>query len=591
MKFCCCQYLCLLLCLFPGQLLADGIADPVATGDWAVVLGRYIAVQESNPEDADARKGTWGAAMRLGLFEQAAAMSVELDSGERARMEGDRIALTIRHGRIDARLFTGKQRYLRLDEAVTATDKLATGFLAGHQIDAEEQRRLLDRVTALAASNRPAEAVALFEALKEKGAVVPAWVLRDVAGACLTLRQPERAAAMYRQVLQDLPGDFDASLGLFYAQVESEQLVEALEFIDLFAASLPMRRHLDGKANGERWSALVVSDLARLYADMLPEAQRRIDQRLDATPFNGEARMAEASLHLARGWTRQAVNELRRNEGMDPASVGLHADLAEALLRTGNWEEARAQLLFTQSLDESHPRLCQVEQSFSLRDSHELFVDAGYGHSETENPLGSTDWSVDSWLYGRPLADKWRVFLHNHAASAEFYGETTDWVRTGLGLEWHAGDWLMRGEVNGGDFEDPGVLLSLRWQPDDFWGFIARVESQTNEIPLQAVLAGVTARRAVAGVDWRAHEARRIALEVAAVDFSDDNQRQSVIVSWFERWWSGPRWSMETTLGVDASTNSLGYDAVYFNPPDDHSLWLTAAVEYLGWTDITTRAW
>jgi len=39
----------------------------------------------------------------------------------------------------------------------------------------------------------------------------------------------------------------------------------------------------------------------------------------------------------------------------------------------------------------------------------------------------------------------------------------------------------------------------------------------------------------------------------------------------------------ETTLGADASRNSLETSVNYFNPKSDRSLWLTAAVENLTW--------
>ena len=39
----------------------------------------------------------------------------------------------------------------------------------------------------------------------------------------------------------------------------------------------------------------------------------------------------------------------------------------------------------------------------------------------------------------------------------------------------------------------------------------------------------------------------------------------------------------ETTLGADASRNSLDTSVNYFNPKSDRSLWLTAAVENLTW--------
>ena len=102
---------------------------------------------------------------------------------------------------------------------------------------------------------------------------------------------------------------------------------------------------------------------------------------------------------------------------------------------------------------------------------------------------------------------------------------------------------------------------------------------------MQAVRAGITAQRAGLGVEWRESESRRLSLGSGYTDFSDGNNRNSVNAAWFERWLSGPRWSFETTLGVDATHNSLGYSAAYFNPPNDRSLWLTGAAEQLVWRD------
>ena len=69
------------------------------------------------------------------------------------------------------------------------------------------------------------------------------------------------------------------------------------------------------------------------------------------------------------------------------------------------------------------------------------------------------------------------------------------------------------------------------------------------------------------------------------MDFTDGNRRRSVGASWVERWVSGPRWTFESTVGADASENSLGYSVAYFNPPHDHSVWVDGALEHLTWRD------
>ena len=520
---------------------------------------------------------------RLGLFEQAAALEAQLDARERAAMEGDRIAQMIRHGRIDANTLRGPARMARLDAALARTDALARGFLDGAAVDAEGARLLADRLSALAARDRPAEVVRLYEAMRTRAVAVPDWALGEVAGAYLALRRPREAEALYRAALKASPDDFDANLGLFYALVETEQLDAAAAHIDAYAARTPLRRHRDGQVNGERTSADIAGDQARLYADRIDAAQQRIAQRIAALPGNGEARAAEASLHLSRGWTRRGEEDLRRNLGRDPQNPALHADRAETLLALQRWEEARAELATAQALDPDNAGVRRAGESFALHERRELYVDSGYGQGKPGDPFGSRDWRVDAYLYSSPLGENWRVFLHRFDALADYNGSNTKWIRSGAGAEWRRGDWRATVEANGGNGEKNGGAATLRWQIDDQWRVYGAAESMTNDVPLQAVRAGITANRGNLGVDWRLNESRKFALAATQLEFSDGNRRQVANSSWFERWLSTPRWTLETTLGIDATQNSLGYSAAYFNPPNDHSLWASGSVENLTW--------
>lgn len=571
--------------LLTALLLAAGlgIGSAAAEQDWAVELGRQLANLKQRPADSEARKGAWVAAMRLGLFAQAAALEAPLSADERRAMEGDMIALDIRYGIVDRNTLRGPDSFLHLDQALAASDTLAAEFLAGKIPDAEDKRRLTDRLSALAARRRAADAVTLYEALLARGIPVPLWAERDVAGSYLELRRPEEALALYQRVVADNPDDFDANLGLFFALVETEQLDAATAHIDAYAARLPERRHLDGRYNGERLSADITADRVRIFADRLDEAQSRIDARHAAIPYNSEARQSSASLALARGWPRQGDEMLRRTIGSDPINPGLRADLSENLLTLQDWPAARAALDDANNLDPDNGAVRRARRSYELYDSYELYVEAGYGEGGEVNYFGSRDWSIDSYLYSRPIADNWRVFAHNYTARAFFDGDTETWIRSGAGAEWRHKDWRLTGEVNGGSGVKAGATGTVRWKPDDNWTFYGAAESVTNQIPLRAVADGIYASRASLGADWRQHESRKLAAGIFASDFSDGNLRSGVNAAWFERWVSGPKWMFETTLGADASRNSLDNSVNYFNPKSDRSLWLTAAVENLTW--------
>jgi len=562
---------------------APAPTNAVGGEDWAPELGRQLAILKQQPANTEARKAAWVAAMRLGLFEQAATLAAPLSAADQRAMEGDRIALDIRYGIVDRNTLRGPERFLRLDQALTATDPLAAEFLAGTMPDAEDTRRLTDRLSALAARRRAADAVTLYETLLARGIPVPLWAERDVAGSYLELRRPREALALYQRAVDANADDFDANLGLFFALVETEQLDAATEHIDAYAARLPERRHLDGRYNGERLSADITADRVRIFADRLAEAQIRIDARHTAIPYNSEARQSSASLALARGWPRQGNEMLRRTIGSDPINPALRADLSENLLTLQDWPAARAALDAATDLDPDNGAVRRARRSYALYDSYELYVEAGYGEGGEVNYFGSRDWSIDSYLYSRPIADNWRVFAHNYSASADFDGDSQTWIRSGAGVEWRQKDWRLTGEVNGGNGVKAGATGTVRWKPDDTWTFSGAAESVTNQIPLRAVADGIYACRASLGADWRQNESRKLALAVAASDFSDGNLRSGVNASWFERWASGPKWMFETTLGADASRNSLDTSVNYFNPKSDRSLWLTAAVENLTW--------
>ena len=206
-----------------------GPTKAVGGDDWTVELGRQLSILKRQPANTEVRKAAWVAAMRLGLFEQAATLAAPLSAADQRSMEGDIIALDIRYGIVDRNTLRGPESFLRLDKALTATDPLATEFFAGKTPDAEDKRRLTDRISALAARRRAADAIALYEALLARDIPVPLWAERDVAGSYLEIRRPQAALEIYRRVVADNPDDFDGNLGLFYALVETEQLDAATE--------------------------------------------------------------------------------------------------------------------------------------------------------------------------------------------------------------------------------------------------------------------------------------------------------------------------------------------------------------------------
>ncbi len=573
----------LCLFIFSTTALAESAAELEEKSDWAAALGVYLTQLTRQPDDPAALSGAWRSAMHLGLYDQADNLHARLTTQQQAALEGDKIATTIRHGRIDARTLTGVERYRTLDSALSATDALDRAFTGSVTPEPEQQRRLIDRMTALVGRQLPAQAIDLYRRLIGQEIPVPDWALGDVASAYLTEKQPVIASQLYQQILSRTPDDFDANIGLFYALVESEQLDAAQTHIDQLSLRLPVRQHLDGGPNGERTSAAILSDQLRVYANQIHEARQRIAQRLAQIPYNPEARHVKYSVDVASGWRYQAEQALRSQIDGDPHNTSLRIEHMELLLALQHWDESRAEWQMANELDPFQPRVLLANEIMALHESPELTMDSGFGHGEKSDPSGSSDWHLDTRLYSSPMNNDWRLFLHNYSSNANYDNANVDWNRTGAGLEWRSGAWNSSAEINTGEFARSGLLSAIQWHPDDFWTFHGNLESLTNDISLQAVNARITANLVNTGIDWQADEDRKLAWSNRFNNFSDGNHRRNMTASWFERWYSGPHWSMDTTLGADVTHNSLGYAAAYFNPPDDHAVWLTGAIDNMTW--------
>ena len=101
--------------LLPRAKYAVPSPAPVVVGDdWAVKLGQKLTLLKLQPDNRESRKAAWVAAMRLGLFAQAAALEAPLATDERRAMEGDIIALDIRYGIVDRNTLRGPERLLRV---------------------------------------------------------------------------------------------------------------------------------------------------------------------------------------------------------------------------------------------------------------------------------------------------------------------------------------------------------------------------------------------------------------------------------------------------------------------------------------------
>ncbi len=559
-------------------------------------LAAYQSILQQQPNHRDALRGKIQTLSRLGTpqlgIEIADQNAGVLSADERAAMAADRTAHRIRWGAIAADTGRGLARFAVIDVALADSDAAGARALDRNaELNATERQLALDRIGALRERYRMREAVALYGAMASRPAPLPAYAQSAAASAYLYLEQPEKARDLYRAALAGDPANLETRIGLFYALAESEDHAAALREIDAAVAATPQWMDAWSPAtvheNPAYARVLSARAMAPLFANQPGEAAERLHILSDRAPYNMEVRTDYASVMRARGWPRRAERELTWILAADPDNSGALGEHAGALLEMRDYRKAEAALALAQAVAAEDGRVVRTTRLAQVHEMRELIVDATVGRSSGGGPAGTQDYAVDTRLYSSPFDYNYRVFAHAFDAEAKFDNGTGRRNRIGAGLEYRSTLFVATGELSQGiNAGNTGIAGSLAYSPDDFWTIRGRLDSSTNEIPLQASLAGINARLGAGEVVWQANESRSAAAGYERMNFSDGNQRNAVQARWTERVIAGPVYKLEVTGGLYASHNSLA-NTPYFNPSNDFSPTLEFANEWLQWRRYT----
>ena len=569
--------------------------------------GETIAVWRARlPASRDAQRE---AELLLASSGAASAAFEEAEAAERANpgtftalvlctLQQQALAQQLRWAVLERDERVGAARVAALDKVLAqqeiALGRLDASALHAEPADADAWRSVRlqlqsDRLLALVERGRPADAIALYEALRADGSALPPYALGATARAFAQERRSVDAVPLFEAAVAGsgpaLPAADPIYQGLAHAYLDTGRFEDADALLARIEGATPATLRLAPEAglpNGEYTDANGMRAMLLLYGDRHALAQRRFALLTGEAPLNAGF---AAGAGLAERLRDHPEASLARYEALaadHPHDIGARAGHVEALLDAGEFREAHRR---AESLEADAPDTAQVRDLARKRRAAtgpRLDLDAEAASGGTA--IANREWRVASRLSSGLIDDEWRVFYDQVLGRADTSDGNGNWARGGIGLAWQRGRWLAEGAVqhsNTGPYRT-SAAARVDYRAGDAWRLSATFDGDSKELPWKARIARIGARETGLGVSHVVNESRRFELQWQRLDFSDGNLRNALDFTWRERWVSTPRFQLETRLGAGAS-RSRQQEVAYFSPPRDASALLTVRAQWLHW--------
>jgi biofilm PGA synthesis protein PgaA len=511
-----------------------------------------------------------------------------LSAAENRRIDGDAAAALVRWGVLEPP--SEALRFAATDRAIAALDALIARWSRdGDAARGDILRARFDRMVALRDRVRMVDVVAEYEDLERNASVIPGYALDAAADAYLYLRHPEQARDLYLRCLQQDPHNPEIRVALFYAYVDLDDFDAAFHEIDNEAADQAIWFYLKGLnepvENPDRAGADLAAGEARLYADELAEANRRVAAMADQAPNNTAYLSALANVYSARGWPRRAAQEYLISRALKPEDVATETGQARNDLDLREYREVEAALANLKQRFPENLEVRRLDRLWQVHNMAEFSLSVEQTLGSATSVQGGTGIAIDSQLYSPPVDYNWRVFAQEYASHEILpLGEGAVMLRrSGIGAEYRDRNVVasLEGTANAyGPHIDPvldsgidsgrgGARALVTWSVNDHWQVGGGAELFALDTPLRALGNGITANSASANVTYRESESREVSLDGEAMKFSDGDLRSSLDGTYTERLSTQPHLTVDGILGLAESHNSADSNRPYFNPRQD----------------------
>ena len=567
------------------DLLSSALYANARTDRYADSLALSQRILALAPQDREARRQQALALQRLGAFAQAldlAEQSPDLFTpDEMRRFASDSAAALVRWGELPAA--DDAERLASVDRAIEELDRRIAAWKAqGRAADGDILNARFNRMLALEDRGRNDEVIAEYQALKGEGATVPSYVLKVVADAYETRREPQTARLIYEAALADNPKDFQTRLGLFYSQIETEDYETAFGTIDALVADQPPFLQGDGDSQpvpNQTWlRAALAAAMARYYAGDAAEAQRRVESMVALAPENAALRQALGTILAGRGKPRAADRQYAIAQAINPDDVTTAAARADVAITLGDRVQGAATLDNLLRRTPSNGAVVQLRRRLDELAGPELIVRWNTNFQHTQTPVGGTAFGVDTQLFSAPIDHAYRIYAaYGYSTAALPEGDIVN-NHTALGLEYTGREIGATAELSNDSSprSHAGLRGSLAWAPADEWRLSGNVQIVSGDTPLRALKNNVTANSWAASVGYTPSDLQSYNFTAEILTFSDDNVRTILFANSTQRLLTSPRFTLDAIVDLYASHSTLK-NAAYFNPSDDFAGSLTAS--------------
>ncbi|WP_457598827.1 poly-beta-1,6 N-acetyl-D-glucosamine export porin PgaA [Hydrogenimonas sp.] len=492
-----------------------------------------------------------------------------------AALQTDLAAFALRWGKRGDYVRPQEKQRLLLEALATIEKSLGNYDLSA---SGDLERRvvvtaLCDKIVALNALGRNAQAILLYESFSKRGVSFADYAKLAVADAYLAKKSAKRAKTVLKELLERDPDNFEAKVLLFYAYSDGYEMNEAIRFAERMDAKEPMkvwdRWHLYKKRNPRKLDAVMLRILSSAYAGHLGDAQRSLEALLAKAPGNGWIRTTLAQIYLYRGWYERAQKQYRIARNLDEQDFTAAAGTVETAFLLREYEEAdrgmaRLQTRFAQmepEIEALKKRLrLEKEGGFDLQS---LFLD-----SPATNAVGTYSGMEHTLsLYSALFANRYRFLVDGRWIAAEYDGQRLQNRRIDMGISFSRarfeGSATLGYSVGGVNKIAPKIEVGYRF--DDHWSVGGGYSLFSVSTPIRAIDAGIHSDRLFASVDYRASERYASSVSLERSSFSDGNLRTALSLYNHSRLVEGPYYNLASHLYAGVSDNTL-QDRPYYNP-------------------------